>query len=81
MGQVLVRNLDDGVIQALKERAEARGHSLEQELREILTKASRYDTEEALAVVDRIAAMTPKGVKQTDSVTILREERDRRGRW
>ena len=33
MGQVIVRNLDDHIIDALKTKAEMRGHSLEQELR------------------------------------------------
>jgi len=33
MGEVLVRNLDDHVIELLKHKAEIKGHSLEQELR------------------------------------------------
>jgi plasmid stability protein len=38
MGQVLVRNLDDRVIESLRAKAELKGCSLEQELRDILTK-------------------------------------------
>ena len=34
MGQVIVRNLDDAVIETHRKRAKARGVSLEQELRE-----------------------------------------------
>ena len=41
MGQVLVRNLDDRVIESLKTKAELKGHSLEQELRDVLTNAAR----------------------------------------
>ena len=41
MGQVLIRNLDDGVIEALKARASARGLSLEAELRYPLDAGSR----------------------------------------
>ncbi len=41
MGQVIVRNLDDKVIAALKAKAELHGHSLEQELRAILSGAAK----------------------------------------
>ena len=40
MGQVLVRNLDDRVIDSLKTRAALKGCSLEQELRDVLTAAA-----------------------------------------
>jgi plasmid stability protein len=36
MAQVIVRNLDDEVVSSLKLKAELKGHSLEQELRDIL---------------------------------------------
>jgi antitoxin FitA len=39
MAQVIVRNLDDRVLDVLRTRARLRGHSLEQELRDTLTKA------------------------------------------
>lgn len=39
MGTITVRNLDDDVQQRLKERAAARGRSMEAEAREILTTA------------------------------------------
>lgn len=35
------------------------------------------DRQTLLAELDRIAAMTPKDVVQTDSVVLIREERDR----
>lgn len=41
MAQVLVRNLDDRVVERLKEEAEKRGMSLEGHLREILTDRAR----------------------------------------
>ena len=37
----MVRNLDDGVVAALKRRAQLHGQSLEHELRDILTAAAR----------------------------------------
>ena len=40
MAQILVRNLDETVKDALRERAEAHGHSLEEEVRLILLRAS-----------------------------------------
>ncbi|MGE0748414.1 MAG: plasmid stabilization protein [Rhodospirillales bacterium] len=78
MAQVIVRNLDDKVVDALKCRAELHGHSLEQELRDVLTKAARLTPQEKLALSRRIRAMTPKGVRQTDSAVLIREDRDNR---
>ena len=40
MAQVIVRNLDEQVVSSLKFKAELHGHSLEQELREILKRAA-----------------------------------------
>ena len=76
MGQVIVRNLDDKVIAALKAKAELHGHSLEQELRAVLSAAARTNAEERLALADHIRAMTPKR-RQTDSTVLTREARDR----
>ena len=76
MASVTVRNLDDDVVAALKQRAKANNRSLEAELRVVLVRAVRgYDAEEFLALADRIAAMTPKDRPQTDSVELLREDR------
>jgi plasmid stability protein len=79
MAQVLVRNLPDDVVDRLKTQAVRRRHSLEQELREILTRASRPSRAEMVAGIDRIRAMTPTTL-QSDSTDILREERDREWR-
>jgi antitoxin FitA len=40
LAQLVVRNLDDAVKQALRERAARRGRSLEEEVREILRAAA-----------------------------------------
>ena len=77
MAQVIVRNLDDGVVATLKRKAALRGHSLEQELRTILSSAARFTTEERVALAERIRAMTPEGVTQTDSADLIREGRER----
>mgnify|MGYP003389310635 CR=1 FL=1 len=78
MPTITVRNLDEAVIESLKNQAKHSGRSLEAEVREILKQsARRLSGPEALALVDRIAAMTPKGAQQTDSAELIREDRDR----
>jgi plasmid stability protein len=78
VGTVTIRNLDDKVIKRLKARAKSHRRSLEAELRELLSHASQQPLiVDALAEADRIAALTPKGVRQTDSVFLLREDRRR----
>jgi plasmid stability protein len=59
MGQVLVRNLDDRVIENLKTKAELKGWSLEQELRDVLTNAALLTPEEKVAVFKKLRAMMP----------------------
>ena len=78
MAQVIVRNLDERVVAALKRKAELHGRSLEQELREILASAARLSGEERVRVSHRIRAMTPPGIPQTDSAKLIREDRDHR---
>jgi plasmid stability protein len=77
MGQVLVRNIDDRVIETLKLKAERNGHSLEQELRDILTKAAGPTVEERLAMIDRVRAMQKKPTKIL-SEDLIRRQRDQR---
>ncbi|MCW5734253.1 MAG: hypothetical protein KIS73_09010 [Enhydrobacter sp.] len=78
MGTVTIRNLDDEVIPRLEMRAKNHRRSLEAEICDLLSHAAYQPLAiDALAEVDRIAALTPKGVKQTDSVLLLREDRRR----
>ncbi len=78
MANLTIRNLDDEVVKRLKKKAKDNGRSLEAELRVLLSEtANRLTGKEARALADRIAAMTPEGVKQTDSAELLREDRDR----
>jgi plasmid stability protein len=72
MGTLTIRKLDDEIIGRLKERARRRGRSLESELRDLLAQSSRQPLIlDPLAEADRIAAMTPRDVPQTDSVVLL----------
>lgn len=77
MAQVIIRNLDDSVVNALKRKAKSHRRSLEQELREMLNQAAKPVRDELVAEIDRIRAMTPPKI-QTDSTELVREDRDRR---
>ena len=79
MGQVLIRNIDDDVLERLKRRAAAESKSLEQCLREVLAVAARPSHEELLAELERIRAMTPPrqpGVKYPTAEELIRKDRD-----
>lgn len=79
MGQVIVRNLDDGVIAALKARAGRQRRSLEAELRVILERAATervVDIEVARARAEKISRSL-EGRTHSDSASLIREDRDR----
>ena len=77
MGQVLVRGLDDVVIERLRKRAESHHRSLEAELREILDQASRQvDVATSRELADRIRRRL-EGHPHSDSAELIREDRDR----
>lgn len=76
MGQVLVRNLDDAVIERLKHKAAARGTSLEQVAREALAAAAAVDERQAWAArADALRAQTTPD-PDWDAVAVIREWRD-----
>jgi plasmid stability protein len=74
MGQIIVRNLDDGVIARLKQKARKQNKSLEQTVRDVLTEAARPSREELLKEIDRIRTMV--GPVPGDSTDLIREDRD-----
>jgi plasmid stability protein len=81
VGQVVIRNIDDRVLERLKMRAIAQRKSLEQSLRELLTEAARPSRAELLADIERIRAMTPPrspGVTYHTADELIREDRDTR---
>ena len=78
MGNLTIRNLDDRVIDALKSQAKANQRSLEAEVRYLLT--NRVDRRVRMASFrERSAEITrmSAGTTQTDSVELLREDRER----
>ena len=75
MGQILIRNLDDGVIARLKLNAEAASTSLEQYLRDLLTTKVTSDKEAFLAFAKEMRdSSRPSNLDPTD---LIREDRDR----
>jgi len=75
MGQVLVRNLDDRVIDRFKRKAELKGHSLEQELRNALTSASPFTPNEKVALFRKMRASMPP-LENFDVRAAIRHGRD-----
>jgi plasmid stability protein len=75
MGQVLVRNLDDHVIESLKTKAELKGRSLEQELRDVLTNAAPLTPDEKATLFHKLRAMTPP-LGNVDVRAAIRHGRD-----
>jgi antitoxin FitA len=75
MGQLIVRGLDDRLIQTLKQRATRTGRSAEAEHRAILEQALRPETETFAEAAARLRARTPP--QATDSTDLIRQDRDR----
>jgi len=72
MAQLMVRNLSDELVKALKQRAARHNHSAEQEHREILEAALQGPRKRKLAQV--LAAMPDVG----DDSDFVRQQSDRR---
>lgn len=78
MGEMNIKLHDQHLIDGLVEMAKIHNRPVEAEVREILSKAVRSTRPmDRLAKAQRIAAMTPWRVIQTDSTILLREDRDR----
>lgn len=78
MGQVRVRNLDDGVVHALKDRARNLGTSVEALLRRLITEEATRPRREMLAELrNHQASMSDAHGLQSDSTPLIRDERDR----
>ncbi len=80
MDDKITVDLDRGTFEALSRRAETHGKSVDQEASDILRESVGASAKPDIDFVEwarRIRAMTPKGVPQTDSVQLIREDRDR----
>jgi antitoxin FitA len=80
MGNVLVRNVDDGAIAKLKMRAKAQGKSMNELARDALLAAAKPGKHEVWAEADRIRARIRARVGHdlVDSTIGIREDRDTR---
>ncbi len=77
MGQLIVRGLDDRLIQTLKQRATRIGRSAEAEHRVILEEALGPETETFTEAAARLRARALS--QTTDSAGLIREDRNRGG--
>lgn len=77
MGQIIVRNLDDEIIDLLKSQAAASNRSLEQTVREILAAAAKPDRADLLKRMDALRAMSPPST--VNSTALIRADRDSHG--
>jgi len=69
--------LDDRLFEKIAQKATAKNQSIEEHILSLLNEAL-FDRRRALLErIDAIAAMTPKGVEQSDSTVLIREDRDR----
>ncbi len=75
MGQLAI---SDKILSEVTEFAKPHGMPIERQVEELLHEAimRRNDTIKLNKVIAEIAAMKPKGVKQTDSTLLIREARD-----
>lgn len=76
MANLLVRDLEDDVLKALKAAAKAHGRSLQAEIHAVL----RASSARRLAETRRLSARWLKRLRQStsDSAALIREDRDRR---
>ena len=79
MNAITIRTISAQAIARIEELAARHHRSIEEEAADLLEKAVGEPSDRAarVAAIDRIAAMTPKGIVQTDSTLLIREDRDR----
>lgn len=82
MGEITIRVSDATLVKALEEMASMHGRPVKTEIEGVLRRAieDHRRRREIVSRIDEIAATTPKGVTQTDSVEIIREMREERDR-
>lgn len=80
MGQLLLRNVDDSLIDTLKRRAAAAGRSMEAEARDALARGTKLSGAEKVAISREIRAANEKlrvpGRPSIESWVLIREDRD-----
>jgi plasmid stability protein len=79
MVDILVRNVDEAIARRLKEKATAKGTSVNETAREAFAAYVKPDKAEAWAEIDRIRARI--GKVSGDSTADIREDRDNDERY
>jgi plasmid stability protein len=74
MVDILVRNVDEDIARRLKEKAKAKGTSVNETARQAIAAYVKPSKEDAWAAVDRIRAKI--GKVSGDSTADIREDRD-----
>ena len=77
MAQILVRNLDQKVVNRLKKQAKVEGRSLQSEVKTILEEASNRADREPFFDGAETIRRSLNGRKLSNSAILIREERDR----
>ena len=80
MAQLIVRDLDERIVAALKARAARNGRSAQAEHRRILEAALREDAVEMAEFADAAARLRARFRSQLDSTDVIRAARDERSR-
>jgi plasmid stability protein len=76
MAQILVQDLSPALVARLKERAERKGRSLQDEVKAILESAAKLSMTESREVARQIRRSL-EGRMTSDSADLLREDRER----
>ena len=79
MGQVLIRNLDDAMVEDFRREAKANGRSLEAELREALRRGRPDRTGTRRALAEQVRSQLPDPTPGPDGTEIIRWYRDTNG--
>ena len=75
---LVIRDVQGSVVEWLRARASVRNRTIEQEVLAIIEKEMpKVGSFDRVASAAAIKAMTPKGVQQTDSLEMLRQDRAR----
>jgi plasmid stability protein len=79
MNAIAIDKLSQQTLKSIAERARLHHLSIEDEAAAILERAVKGPgpIDARRQIVDRIAAMTPKGVVQVNSTLMIREDRDK----
>ncbi len=76
MAQILIRGLDETVVNRLKRRAKSRGRSLQAEVKGILEQAAKIDMADARKFLLEFQK-TFRGRRFSDSTPLIRKDRER----